>query len=56
MLTLEQIHCQDCGQWTWLLFFSCHFYFILRFFFFYFLYLEQLGLGWIGNAVTSVTT
>ena len=32
------------------------FYFILLFLFHYFLYLEQLGLGLIGHAVTSVTT
>ena len=32
-----------------------HFYFIFDLFF-NFLFLEQLGLGWIGHAVTSVTT
>jgi len=34
--------------------FPSHFYFILDLFF-YFLFLEQLGLGLIGHAVTSVT-
>ena len=48
--------CQD--RWRWTLFhFPFSFYFIfLVFFSFIFLFLEQLGLGAISHAVTSVTT
>ena len=38
-----------------LFYFSFHFYFSFDLFF-YFLFLEQLELGLIGHAVTSVTT
>ena len=51
----EQDNYQDCGQWT--LFYFLSFHFILFFFqvSFNFLFLEQLGLGVISHAVTSVT-
>ena len=47
---------QDRGSWTWfILFFLFIFYFLFDLFF-YFLFLEQIWLGLIGHAVTSVTT
>ena len=45
--SLKMSNCQDCWQWT-LFYFS--------FLSFLFLFLEQLGLGLIGHAVTSVTS
>ena len=46
---LRRTICQDCWQWTL-------FYFIFIFLSFLFLFLEQLRLGLIGHAVTSVTS
>ena len=50
-----QVHCQD--RWWWTLFYFLFSFFILLFFSFSFnfLFLEQLGLGVISHAVTSVT-
>ena len=48
--------CQDRGRWT-LFYFRLSFFILLffSFFSFKFLFLEQLGLGFISHAVTSVT-
>ena len=55
-MCLEHLLCQDCWQWTSFIFiFSLLFYFFFSFLF-YFLFLEQLRLGVISHAVTSVTT
>ena len=48
-------YCQDCRWWT-LFYFIFLFIFIFIFLSFLFLFLEQLRLGLIGHAVTSVTS
>ena len=53
--SLGKASCQDYWQWTSFIFiFSLLFYFFFSFLF-YFLFLEQLRLGVISHAVTSVT-
>ena len=48
-------YCQDRGQWTLCYFLFSLYFTFLFFFLFNFLFLEQLGLGVISHAVTSVT-
>ena len=52
----KEAKCQDCWWWTSFIFiFSLLFYFYFSFIL-YFIFLEQLGLGFISHAVTSVTS
>jgi len=47
--------CQDRRRWTWLILFFFSFSIFFWFYFSIFLFLEQLGLGLISHAITSVT-
>jgi len=50
------LRCKDRRRWTLFIFIFSLLFFFLLFFCLYFLFLEQLGLGVISHAVTSVTT
>ena len=52
---LNCYECQDWRRWTWFILFFFSFLFSFWFIFLFFLFLEQLGLGLISHAVTTVT-
>ena len=53
---LKYLKCQDCWQWTLFLFSLFTLFYFSFTFSFLFLFLEQLRLGFISHAVTSVTS